>query len=309
MNLAPIVIFAYNRPGHIRQTIEALKNNKLAKESDLFVYSDAAKNDEAINSVKEVREYIKTINGFKNISIIQREINLGLAKSIIEGVTDIINDYGKIIVLEDDLIVSPFFLEYMNSALTKYDNASQVMQISGYMFPVEVNTDEDAFFLPLTTSWGWGTWKRVWDHFDTEAKGMEVLKKNKELRLNFNLDGAYNYYGMLEKYFNGLVDSWAIRFYLFVFLQNGLALYPVRTLILNKGFDGIGTHSEAPPWEKNNSVPDYRVKLFPERIEVNDDLFGMVKSIIADRGTGSISGPAKRIFRRLKRNFLKLSGI
>lgn len=240
--LAPITIFVYNRPVHTRQTVEALQKNELAKDSDLIIYSDAPKKAEAAPEVFEVRKYIREIGGFKSIKIIEREKNWGLANSIIDGVTSVVNEYGRIIVLEDDLVVTPHFLEFMNLALDKYQDEQQVIQVSGYMFPVKLKVKEDALFLPLTTSWGWATWQRAWRLFDPDAKGYAQVKEDLALRKRFNLDGSYDYFSMLEDQLAGRVDSWAIRWYCTTFLLCGLTLYPRQSLIFNTGFDGSGTH-------------------------------------------------------------------
>ncbi len=243
--LAPIVLFIYNRPWHTRKTLESLEANDLSKEAELFIFADGPKKNassEQLEKIKETRELIREKNWCGKINIIERDKNLGLAKSVISGVTEVVNKYGKIIVLEDDLILSKNFLHYMNNSLNLYEKSDKVMQISGYMFPVEITAKEDAFFLPFTTSWGWGTWKRVWDKFNEIENGLEILKKDKELRRKFDLDGSYPYFKMLKSQQEGKVDSWAIRFYLSVFLENGLVLYPKKTLVKNIGMDGSGVH-------------------------------------------------------------------
>jgi len=242
MNYSPIALFVYNRPHHTRQTIEALQRNETSKDSDLFIFSDAARSDHVIAQVSAVREYIATVTGFKTVRIIEREKNLGLANSVINGVTQLCRDYGKVIVLEDDLVVAPRFLEYMNLALEKYKDERKVMQISGYMFPVNIEPNTEAIFLPFTTSWGWATWLRAWNQFDPEAKAFALLESDRRLRKSFDLDGAYPYFKMLKSQLKGYVDSWAIRWYLNVFELKGLVLYPPRSLVLNKGMDGSGTH-------------------------------------------------------------------
>lgn len=240
--LAPIALFVYNRPLHTRKTIEALKKNRLAVKSDLIIFSDAPKSSGDAMLVHKVRHFVHGVDGFKSVTIIERETNSGLARSIIEGVTSVLNQYGRIIVLEDDLIVAPAFLAFMNSALDRYQEEQAVMQISGYMFPVNVDVSEDAMFFPLTTSWGWATWQRAWKAFDPDARGYAQVRDDLALRKRFNLDGAYDYFTMLEQQFAGQVDSWAVRWQLSVFLSGGLALYPRRTLVINEGFDGSGTH-------------------------------------------------------------------
>jgi Glycosyl transferase family 2 len=242
MTYSPIALFVYNRPQHTRQTVEALQINSLAGDSDLIIFADAPKTNQQAEAVREVRQYIHQVDGFKSVTIIEQETNFGLAKSIIDGVTTIVNERGRIIVLEDDLIVTPHFLDYMNRALDKYEREQKVVQISGYMFPVKLEIEEDALFLPLTTSWGWATWKRAWDLFDPDAKGYARVKADSALRKSFNLDGAYDYFSMLEAQLAGRVDSWAVRWQLSAFLMGGLTLYPRHSLVVNSGFDGSGTH-------------------------------------------------------------------
>lgn len=265
---APIALFVYNRPSHTRQTIEALRENELAPESDLFIFSDAPKNENAIAAVGEVREYVRRVDGFRSVSVVERDRNLGLANSIIDGVTRLCQESGRAIVLEDDLVTSPFFLRYMNEALERYREESRVMQISGYMFPVELDSAEDALFLPFMASWGWATWGRAWSLFDPSASAYEVLKKDWRLRRRFDLNGAYPYFRMLEMQLRGEVDSWAIRWYLSAFMKEGLALYPARTLVKNIGFDGSGVHcsTEIPSQQIGSSGVggDEHLKRFPE---------------------------------------------
>ena len=166
MNYAPIVLFVYNRPWHTKQTIDALKNNYLANESELYIYSDAPKHSQDISSVQEVRNYIKSINGFKNIKIIYRKRNYGLADSIIDGVTEIVNKYGKIIVLEDDIVTSPHFLQFINDALIYYEEVNEVWHISGWNYPIQPINLHDTFLWRVMNCWGWATWANRWQYFE-----------------------------------------------------------------------------------------------------------------------------------------------
>jgi GT2 family glycosyltransferase len=271
MTLAPIVLFAYNRPVHMRRTVEALLKNELANASDLIIYSDASKNPEAADAVREVRDYIRTISGFNSIRIVERDRNWGLANSVIDGVTTVVNKYGRIIVLEDDLVVTPHFLGFMNRALERYKQEPKVIQVSGYMFPVKIKAREDALFLPLTTSWGWATWQRAWRLFDPEAKGYARLKAEPELRKRFNLDGAYDYYSMLEGQLAGEVDSWAVRWQLTAFINGSLTIYPRHSLIENAGFDDSGTHgSEVGLLTRSGVVESFAPERFPVDMNVGD---------------------------------------
>jgi len=238
-NLAPIVLFVYNRPWHTQQTVEALQKNELASKSELFIYSDDAKNFEARISVDEVRAYIDNIDGFKKVTVIKREKNWGLADSIIDGVTKIVNEYGKIIVLEDDLVTSPYFLRFMNEVLEKYEFEEDVYSVTGYSFSNDVADIDDTYFLKLTSSWSWGTWKDKWKDFTYDNA---IFSKCLERKEAFNYDASYNYVGMVDDQLNRRINSWAIYWYASVFLKNGLTLYPAFSLIENIGFDGSGTH-------------------------------------------------------------------
>jgi GT2 family glycosyltransferase len=239
---APVALFVYNRPGHTRQTVEALVANAVANQTPLHVFSDAPRNESASLAVAEVRSYIRNIAGFKSVTIIERETNFGLARSIIDGVTRLCDEYGRVIVVEDDLLVAPGFLTFMNDALEKYALEERVMQISGYMFPARLGVGHKGLFLNFPTSWGWATWKRAWDKFDFTAQGYSVLKSDPEMIKAFNLNGRYDYFSMLQRYLSGRAQSWAIRWHLTVFMRKGLVLFPSETLVENIGFDGSGVN-------------------------------------------------------------------
>jgi hypothetical protein len=242
MNLAPIAFFAYKRPEHTKRSLESLAKNHGAESSELFVFCDGIKKPEDSKAIQQVRDVVRSQQWCGQVHIIEREQNMGLAKSVIHGVTDLCSKYGKVIVLEDDLILSPFFLEYMNQSLDLYETESKVIQVSGYMFPVKLASDNDAIFLPFTTSWGWATWERAWKYFDPDISGYNLLKNNKKLQYKFNLNNSCHFFEMLEGQINGSIDSWAIRWYLSTFIIDGVTLYPIRTLVKNIGFDGSGTH-------------------------------------------------------------------
>jgi hypothetical protein len=240
MNLAPIVLFVYNRHWHTKQTIQALQKNELAKQSNLFIYSDQAKNENAQKNVNKVREYISKIKGFKSITIIKREKNWGLANSIIDGVTKIINEYGKIIVLEDDLVTSPYFLRFMNESLIMYENEKQVASIHGYIYPI--NNLPNTFFIRGADCWGWATWKDKWDIFEKDGKKLLNELKSRKLIKEANFNGSYDFTKMLKDQIVGKNNSWAIRWYMSVFLKNMLTLYPTQSYIQNIGFGDNSTH-------------------------------------------------------------------
>lgn len=242
MALSPIALFVYNRPEHTRKTIEALQKNNFAKESELFVFSDRWKNEEAKEKVEEVRNYIKTISGFKKVEIIEKKENFGLAKSIISGVAEIVNRFGKIIVLEDDMVTSSYFLEYMNKALDLYEAEENVISIHGYIYPIK-NRLPETFFIKGADCWGWATWKRGWDIFEPNGQKLLDELENKKLTEEFDFSGSYPYTQMLRGQIAGKNNSWAIRWYASAFLLNKLTLYPGRALLKNIGMDGSGRHS------------------------------------------------------------------
>lgn len=242
-DLAPIALFVYNRPKHTEQTITALKKNVLADESELYIYSDAPKKECDREKVQAVREYIKTIEGFKKVTIIERTENYGLAKSIIDGVSDITARYGKIIVLEDDLITEKFFLKYMNDALERYKDNSQVYSITGYSYMGKEIDSLDTYFLKLGSSWSWGTWKDRWEKMDTACTGWEKLKEDRKLRKQFDYDYSYPFFDLLLRQMKEeKTNSWAIKWYWTIFKNEGLTLYPSVPLVYNAGFDGSGEH-------------------------------------------------------------------
>jgi hypothetical protein len=243
-DFAPIVLFVYNRLDHTKETIDALKNNVLALDSNLIIYSDNYKDGTSIESVQEVRRYIQTVTGFKNIEIIERDHNFGLAKSIIDGVTSVVEKYGTIIVLEDDLVTSKYFLQYMNDALAYYQNNDDVISVHGYMFPVENNLPE-TFFLKAAHCWGWGTWKDLWRKFEPDSSKLISVLQEKGLDPIFDYNGAGGYWQMLQKQMDPKIDSWAIRWYASAFVANKLTLYPNCSLVNNIGLDSTGMHGKS----------------------------------------------------------------
>lgn len=240
---APLVLFTYCRPWHTQKTIEALLANTEAPETNLYIFSDAPKNEKAVEGVLKTRKYIHTISGFKSIHIIEREKNWGLSNSLIDGISKIVNDYGKVIVVEDDIVVSPFFLKFMNEALNLYENEEKVASIHAYVYPTQKKLP-DTFFIQGADCWGWATWKRAWNIFNSNAQELldEIIQK--KLQRQFDFDYTYPYVDMLKDQINGKINSWAIRWYASAFLKNMYTLYPGQSMAKQIGMDGIGaTHS------------------------------------------------------------------
>lgn len=239
MKLAPIVLFVYNRPWHTMQTVKGLLQNELAAQTDLIVYSDGPKSSKAKDSVEEVRKYIRSICRFRHVNIIEREENLGLARAITMGVTDVIEEYGRVIVMEDDMISSPYYLRYMNEALNLYNDEDKVMHIAGYTLPFNKAGLPETFFTRAPYCWGWATWKRAWKHFRHEATSLESIF-TAEMKYRFNLDGSKNFWSYVEKNKKGLLDIWTIFWYTSIFLNSGLCLNAAHSMIDNIGQDGSG---------------------------------------------------------------------
>ena len=260
MKYAPIILFVYNRQSHTEQTVESLKKNKYALESDLFIFSDGAKTDNDFK-VKEVRDYLKTITGFSSVTITERDKNLGLANSII-------------------------------------DDNPKVMQISGHMFQNSFGENvPETFFLPYTTTLGWSTWKRAWDKIDIQMKSYPLLKKSKEIQFDFNMEGTYPYYEMIKKHIKNKVDSWGIIWYLSVFTNGGFVLHPKTSLVKHFGFDESATHAKD---DSNNlyatQVSDKQIKEFPEQIELDKSIQAEYISIFKNKESEM---PRKGLFKKI----------
>lgn len=253
-NLAPIMLFCFNRLNHLRLTIESLKKNTLAKESELIIFSDYGKN------VKEVREYIKTIKGFKKVTIVERKENFGLAKSIIAGVTEVVNKHGKVIVLEDDMVTGKYFLTYMNDALSLYEKDKKVGCIGCYVYPLKIKLPE-TFFMKMNNPWGFGTWEKEWKLFEPNGKKLLKEIESKGLKKEFDINNSYPFTKMLKHQIKGKNNSWAIRWRASLFLKKKLTLYPGKHLIKNIGLDDTGINSK-----KSRS---HEVKLSNKKVNVN----------------------------------------
>ncbi len=242
MTLAPIAIFTYNRYSHLKKTIEALQRNYLAKESEVFIFSDGAKSEIDMPEVQKVRDYISYVNGFKNVNIVLQNSNLGLAQSIITGVSEIINRYGSIIVLEDDLETSPFYLDYMNSALHNY-SADNIWSIAGYSPSIQIpeSYTYETFLAFRNCSWGWATWKQNWNETDWNVKDFNEFFITKENRKRFE-KGGNDLSIMLLKQMNNQINSWSIRFNYAGYKHNLPTVYPTNSFVRNIGVDGSGTN-------------------------------------------------------------------
>ncbi|MBS0289698.1 MAG: glycosyltransferase [Proteobacteria bacterium] len=260
MQYAPICLFTYNRLWHTQCTIASLQCNRLAKESHLIIYSDGPKNDNHVASVAELRKYLRKVSGFQSVQLIERPNNFGLAKSIISGVTELTNKFGRVIVVEDDLVVSPHFLDYMNQGLNLYQNDENVASIHGYTFPIKEPLPS-TYFLRGADCWGWATWKRAWGKFESNGTLLlQKLQQQKLLKL-FDFQNTQPNIQMLKDQIVGKNNSWAIRWLASAFLNNMLTLYPGKSLVRNIGLDNSGENCV------NTNMYDVQVNEAPFQLE------------------------------------------
>lgn len=245
MKLSPICLFTYNRIFETEQTIKALQKNYLAKQSELFIFSDGPKNDSDIPKISQVREFQKTINGFKSVEIVESRHNKGLANSVIEGVTQILGKYEKIIVIEDDLVTSPNFLNFMNQALEFYKNKDRIFSVSGYTLdlPSLRKTKKDYYLGYRASSWGWGTWKDRWKNVNWGINNLNPLIWNPVRHLKF-LRGGSDLSLMLWRQKKGKIDSWAIRFCHHQFKNDLLTVFPAKSKLKSIGFGETASHTK-----------------------------------------------------------------
>ena len=268
-NLAPIVLFCYNRPKHLQKTIDHLKKNHLAKQSDLFIFSDEAKDLKEKKNVKEVRVLLEKISGFKKVKLIFRKKNFGLQKNIIDGVNRIIKYRKKVIVLEDDLLTSKYFLKFMNESLNLYLLNKDVASIHGYIYPiVKKKRLEDYYFIRGADCWGWATWSRAWKYYEHDTKKLVSEIKKNDLIKDFNFNNTKNYYKMLKNNLKTQKKSWAIQWYASTFLNNMYTLYPKNSFIKNIGLDGSGENTRIKYFLNSKFSKIYRS---PKRIEVKEN--------------------------------------
>lgn len=298
---APVVLFVYNRLDHTMNVIDSLAKNLLAKETDLYVFSDAAKTEKGLDKVNEVREYIRKTEwreSFQKVTVVEAEQNKGLAKSIIGGVTSIIEEYGKVIVVEDDLILSPYFLQYMNDALEYYRDVENVWAISGYSFPMKSleKYDHDVFYSYRGCSWGWATWNDRWKKVDWEVKDYEKMMTDKAWQDRFNRGGS-DLVGMLGMQMRGEINSWAVRW---VFTQSNLdmyTVYPKVSYVLNDGCDGSGTHCGNDD-QYDTDIHGCKKKCTFEKLEIEKNIAREFWYKYSDTLDKKIKRNLKKIFRK-----------
>ena len=240
--LAPIALIAYRRPQHLKQALAALKVNLEARDTVLYAFCDAPKDASAAEGVEQVRRLLAAADGFAAVNCVFREKNFGLACNVTQGVAAVLARHESVIVVEDDVVVSPFFLRFMNDALRRYRDEPQVGSISGYCYPLFFAAPE-TFFIRGADCWGWATWRDRWQYYNPDGRALLAQLRRLNLTSAFDFDGAMGFTQMLEDQIAGKNNSWAVRWQASCFLRDLLVLYPARSLARNIGNDGSGTHS------------------------------------------------------------------
>ncbi|PXV64134.1 glycosyl transferase family 2 [Dysgonomonas alginatilytica] len=266
MTLAPIVLFVYNRPKHTEQTLIALMKNDLSKDSILYIYADGPKADASEDDLKkiaEVRALIKSQQWCGEVHIIESDRNKGLADSIVKGVTETVDKYGKVIVVEDDIETSVGFLTYMNDALNLHENNEKIMSVAGFMFPIDSEGLPHTFCFDAGTCWGWATWKRAWKYFDVDIERIYNRLENENVDWRkFNALQGTSYQEQLMYNVRGTLKTWAVKWQAAIYLNKGTALHPRQSLVKNLGFDGSGMNCDDNEVYRNMLIADY-IKVEP----------------------------------------------
>lgn len=316
MALAPIILFVYNRPDMVEQTLRSLQKNALATESELFIYADGPKADassEQLNKIAEVRKLIRKEQWCGKVNIVEREKNMGLANSVISGVSEMVEKYGRTIVMEDDIQVSPFFLNFMNDALDLYEHNEKILAVASWnYFASGISCTNDHFFFRYPDSIAWATYKRSWNLFEKDAKQAYTKLKEKGKLQAFNGDGHALYFeNMLQMQIEGKINSWAIRWTATAVLNDMLTVFPKLSMSKHLGFGAEATHEKTEiDYNANLTVSDRKLNL-TEATAIEEDKNALEKWVEFVK-TNFVPAPEKpvtlmyRIKRKLKR-ILKLS--
>lgn len=269
--LAPVALFVYNRPDHTRRTLDALRANALAASTPLYVFCDAPADEASIPAVRQVRDLVSDVDGFASVTVVHRERNLGLADSIIDGVGMLCERHGRVIVLEDDLVTSPHFLQYMNDALRTYEHDDRVASVSAYMYPLDAAPEGlETVLLEFPMSWGWATWRRSWALFEPDGRSLLARLEARGMLASFDRVGPGAFARMLRAQIEGRNNSWFIRWHATLYLEGRLSLAPTRSLVNNIGLDGTGVHCSQwafDPFQVEPSATAIRITATPYSLD------------------------------------------
>lgn len=283
---APIALFLYHRPQHTLRCLQSLASNPEFLDSPLYLFCDGPKGSADADAVGEVRRIARELPHPRKV-LIEAPTNRGLANSVIAGVTRVVQEHGSVVVIEDDLVLAPTFLAFMNRSLHHYADDARVMQVSGHMYPVDPGSADDAVFLPMACSWGWATWDRAWRRFDPDMRDYQTLVAQPGLRRQFDVDGAFPYFSILKRQRAGKADSWFIRWYLSLFMSGGMTLYPRHSLVRNEGFDGTGVHCGVggSPYDTPDALPHQPLTRLPDAGHVDAHALARVRTFLAAKNT------------------------
>ncbi len=294
----PIILFTYNRPNHTDRLLSSLANCSRLDECELHIYCDGPKTPEHSSGVEASRSVVRRWASLFHARVIERDENLGLARSVVAGVTEACDRFGRVIVLEDDLELNPNFLNYMLQGLDHYQDDSRVYQISGYMFPITYVPKTTVLLLPLTTTWGWATWSRAWQSFDWNVPGAAEYLADHTHSRQFDLDGTYPFTQMFRDRLSGKIDSWGIIWWYTVFRAQGVVLYPKQSLVQNNGFDGSGRHGDATGLfyvSVDTQQDDFSGSIsFPVNLKVDKKAMSAIKLYM--RGLGIQGAQSSRLY-------------
>lgn len=317
-NESPVAFFSYNRPDHTRRALEALARCRRLRDCDFYFFSDGPRTEPVRPKVEATRQVLREFAPIFNARLLEQPENLGLATSIVTGVTQLCAQYGRVIVIEDDLVVSDDFLDYMIQSLGRYENEPRVKQVGGLTLSPPKNMSADAFLLPVTTTWGWATWQRAWEAFSWHPIDLERARQDPSWRELFDLGGSYSYFSMLEDRLAGRNDSWGILWWYAVSRQNGLVVYPTHSLVRNVGFDGSGIHCGNHDLWQQEEDPSRRlsgtgtalrfptdIRFVPEHLALLEDHFRFAQKRWRQDGIGKsqlgrVRALASRIIGRLR---------
>lgn len=296
---SPVVLFVFARPDHTKKTVDALLANPEACNTDLIVYADAARSEKDVAAVEAVREIFSDLRGFLSVRIHLREKNYGLARNIMEGVTQVTAMYGRAIVLEDDIVTSSAFLNYMNAALDKYENIKEVWHISGWNYPIKSNENlPETFFWRTMNCWGWATWADRWQHFKKNPGELVNSWSSDDVK-RFNLDSSHDFWAQVVANHEGKLNTWAIFWYATIFVHQGLCLNPTRSFVANIGNDGSGENCGAEDIYKT-SLANIFHQQWPTELTENVAVVELIRAFYKSLKPSLL----RRILGRIKRVFI-----
>ncbi|MDL0130994.1 glycosyltransferase family A protein [Halobacterium salinarum] len=286
MTSTGIAVFAYNRPDHLKRVLSGLQRNDV---EHVYIFTDGARNEQDQQRVSEVREIIDQIEWCRT-TVTAHERNIGLAESLTGGIERVFEDHEQIIVLEDDCVPAPNFVSFMNTSLERYADDERVMNVNGYSPPVEIpdNYPYDVYFTYRSSSWGWGTWRSAWEHFERDPLTVEELERKKNELKRITDKAGKDLYPMMRAQLEGSIDSWAVWWSFAIAANDGLCLNPVDSKVRNIGHDGTGTHTgESDKYDVNLDTTPVNELDFPEEPFVDSEINSRYNQFI---GSGDRSG-------------------